>query len=432
VTAYEEALELLAQASAHAEANAEVAEERARAHGLIAQAVDFEVKDLQARTGPEGVPTSLRTKRSRHVDKALERAKRAVDLAPESFKAHLALADALRLADRPDESERELEQAAALLNEADARRRAELSYVRGLSAMTRAGGDAAQAQTHAQAAVDEDPDLLRARLLLARAKLASGDVSQARAQLRAVLDREPAHPHAETLQDALDQGIAPAPAVLAVLDGGARDAGAIEAGTSEDRGTLARAASDGDRRQRDDPPQDETSDGVPAGRDADYYLRRGEELQTRGKLGQARAFCERALERSPGHPEALVCLGYVALDTGRLAEALSHFRAASTRDYAEAYIGLGTVYRRQGRPRKALDAYESYLSKFPAGQQRSIAERQASRLREQVDGPGPSEEPMPPEGQATPEEQAPAPREGAEPVAPQTDPLAIESDPETP
>ena len=46
---------------------------------------------------------------------------------------------------------------------------------------------------------------------------------------------------------------------------------------------------------------------------------------------------------------------------------------------------MGDAYRRIGRTREALDAYETYLKRFPDGPRRSIAQHQSELLSEQLD-----------------------------------------------
>jgi outer membrane protein assembly factor BamD (BamD/ComL family) len=51
-------------------------------------------------------------------------------------------------------------------------------------------------------------------------------------------------------------------------------------------------------------------------------------------------------------------------------------------------IGLGDTYRRIGRSEEALEAYKTYVRRFPRGSRRSIAQRQIELLEEQLAGSG--------------------------------------------
>ncbi|HEV2177229.1 MAG TPA: tetratricopeptide repeat protein [Terriglobia bacterium] len=66
--------------------------------------------------------------------------------------------------------------------------------------------------------------------------------------------------------------------------------------------------------------------------------------------------------------------------------ALSRFREAVTTDpeYAEGYLGLGRVYEKTGKRRKALAAYQKYLDLLPSDRDAENAKqvhRAMARLR---------------------------------------------------
>jgi hypothetical protein len=91
---------------------------------------------------------------------------------------------------------------------------------------------------------------------------------------------------------------------------------------------------------------------------------------------------------APNFPPALTGLGYVALERGQTQTALRRFLPAAKVGYGEALIGLGDTYRRVGRSEEALEAYKTYVRRFPRGSRRSIAQRQIELLREQLAGGG--------------------------------------------
>src|SRR4029079_3184541 len=93
---------------------------------------------------------------------------------------------------------------------------------------------------------------------------------------------------------------------------------------------------------------------------------------------------ERALEIEPQLWRAKTGLGYLALERNQPNAAIAYFRPAALHGHAEAFIGMGDAYRRIGRKREALDAYDTYLKRFPDGPRRSIAQHQSELLSEQL------------------------------------------------
>jgi tetratricopeptide (TPR) repeat protein len=118
--------------------------------------------------------------------------------------------------------------------------------------------------------------------------------------------------------------------------------------------------------------------------DSHELVRRGERALEDGSVRAAQRLFEQALTQSPGLGSALIGLGYVALERSQTRIALLRFKPAARAGHAEAWIGLGDTYRRVGRMRDALDAYKTYLSRFPKGPRKSIAERQIQLLNEQL------------------------------------------------
>lgn len=91
---------------------------------------------------------------------------------------------------------------------------------------------------------------------------------------------------------------------------------------------------------------------------------------------------------SPGAAKC-VEIGNVYLHQGALKGALSRFQEAVKDDphYAPAYLGLGKVYERMKEKRKALEAYERYLSELPSAKDAADAkdaQRAVARLQKQV------------------------------------------------
>jgi tetratricopeptide (TPR) repeat protein len=86
-----------------------------------------------------------------------------------------------------------------------------------------------------------------------------------------------------------------------------------------------------------------------------------------GRLADAEAGYRRALEVSPGHPEAHNNLGSVLYDMGRNAEAEACFRRALALkpDYPEAHDNLGTALNSLGRAAEAEACHRQALALNP-------------------------------------------------------------------
>src|SRR5690606_36886268 len=143
--------------------------------------------------------------------------------------------------------------------------------VEALLAMEQAGGSVSAACDEAAAAIEQDPAMIRTRLLYARALLADGNVAQARGSIDAVLRSHPRHPGALHLKDAIDQGLPPAAPVVAMLDAGTADAGAAEAPAE-----VAEAPASGGT-ERSGGGGGGGGGGIPRGRDFSWYIRSGDE-----------------------------------------------------------------------------------------------------------------------------------------------------------
>ncbi|MEC7518284.1 MAG: tetratricopeptide repeat protein [Myxococcota bacterium] len=421
IDSYEQAIHHYTQALAFDEHDAAVLTRLARAHALWAQALTFDADDLAARA--EDDPTRLgeanakREEARRHAETALQRAEDAVRHGSGDAAAEVALADALRLTGDLERAGSRMSRALTLQSEPSA----ETLRVRASIEAARAG-DIASARPLAEEAVAEDPGMIRARLLYARALLASNEVSAARQQVDRILQRSGGHGRADALRRAIEEGVPPAPPTVDVPEGegdGETEEAAPEEGDDEpaatptrggERGGEAREDRGGDRRGGGS-----ESGAIPSGRDYSWYIRNGDERLERGDVERAQGYYEAARSVRPGGSEALTGLGYIALERGNASQAASQFRQAAGQGYAEAYIGLGSAYRRLGRNADALTAYERYLERLPSGPRASIARRQVEELRRATGGGAETPEPAP-EPEPEPEtEPAPQTPEGALP-----------------
>src|SRR5690606_4025129 len=150
-----------------------------RAHALLAQQRIFEASDLEARADATllGEANTLRRESRDHADDAREHAEAAARHGSADANAELALSDALRLAGEDELARSRLARARTLAGQPSG------EGFR-IEALLRAEeqGSIAASRSLAMRAVESDPTLIRARLLLARAALADGDVSAAQAE----------------------------------------------------------------------------------------------------------------------------------------------------------------------------------------------------------------------------------------------------------
>ena len=283
-----------------------------------------------------------------------EQAKRYAETAarknPGNEEASVALADALRLTGNLVAARSELDRARAT----DSTPSGETLRVSALLTIDEARGDLRSGVKLASAAVAQEPELVRARLLLARCLVADGDLSGARYQLSAVETHDRGHPGVLAVQQEIE--VAPAPP------------SAADAGADTGPQTASKPKLDPDA-----PPDNLSLEG---------YVSRGQLLLEQGEVSAAKRMFEQALFIRPSSAQAHTGLGYVALEKGRPQLAVEHFLPAAHAGNLEALIGLGDAYRRLNRPRDALKAYQSYLNREPSGPRSSIARSQVERLND--------------------------------------------------
>ncbi len=377
--AYEDAASFYTKALALDEHDARVLTGLSRAHALLAQNRIFAAEELEARAATEpaaaGEAAALRRQAASDAEDAREHAESAIRQ-QDGADAEVALADALRLAGDANAQSR-LDRALTLATTPSA----EALRVRALLEAQRGGGLAAAVET-AERAVAEDPGMLRARLLLARAQLAAGNTSAARAQVQAVLDRDAHHPDATALRDR----IAAAGGAVVMLDAGAA-APPPPTTTTEvvppppTSATGIAPSGELDADEHDTPPP-ATGGGSPHG-DYETLVHQADQQLENDHAERARPLYEAALRQRPGGSEALTGMGFVLLDAGNASGSLTYFRQASSAGYGHAYIGLGSAYRQMHDFDHALEAYEAYLARLPSGPEATIARRQADLLRAQ-------------------------------------------------
>jgi len=97
------------------------------------------------------------------------------------------------------------------------------------------------------------------------------------------------------------------------------------------------------------------------------HLNLGHALLQEGKVDEAIAHYQIALEISPGYPEAHNDLGSALRKTGKVDEAIAHFeQALQTRpDFAEAHNNLGNALGQEGKADEAIAQYQQALQIKP-------------------------------------------------------------------
>jgi predicted Zn finger-like uncharacterized protein len=369
---FEEAATEYTKALAFHEDDAHILSSLSRVYAVWSQMLRSRAEGMRARgEGAEVELLRLQTESERLAELAKAHGERAAQRNPGNVEAEVALSDALRLTGNPVAARAELDRArhAEPVASADALR------VAAWLAIDEAHGDMKAGKDLAQRAVEQEPKLLRARFLLVDCLIAERDLDGARMHLDAIRAIAPDHPLLLEVSRAIDRASRPA------VDAGTTSAEPAKPPPNDSAASKpSKPGANG--RDEDDP-------GVTVNPDAAAELvKRGERALEDGAVRAAQGHFEEALSLAPNFPPALTGLGYVALERGQTQSALRRFLPAAKVGYGEALIGLGDTYRRVGRSEEALEAYQTYVRRFPRGSRRSIAQRQIELLREQLAGGG--------------------------------------------
>lgn len=91
---------------------------------------------------------------------------------------------------------------------------------------------------------------------------------------------------------------------------------------------------------------------------------------TKGNLTNAEALLREAVEKVPDAPDPLLALGRLLLETGRAEEAIGLLSKACEVDAAnpESHFLFGQALEATGRLRRAKEAYERALQRYPTGE----------------------------------------------------------------
>jgi predicted Zn finger-like uncharacterized protein len=110
------------------------------------------------------------------------------------------------------------------------------------------------------------------------------------------------------------------------------------------------------------------------------WVSRGAKLAKQGKHDEARTAFTKALELRASGSEANAGLGAVLVASDQAQAAIEPLEKAARAGYAEANVTLGDAYRKVGRKEDALEAYNTYVARFPSGSRAAYAKLQASAL----------------------------------------------------
>jgi predicted Zn finger-like uncharacterized protein len=124
--------------------------------------------------------------------------------------------------------------------------------------------------------------------------------------------------------------------------------------------------------------------GVPAAKDYDWYIRRGDQLRERGKSAQALEMYGKAVDLQPDSVEALAGRGLCYVDMEQFGTAIASLeQALKVQDrYGPAIMGLAEAHRQQGDKVNALKYYQQYLDVLPDGPEADVARTNIDRLKE--------------------------------------------------
>jgi predicted Zn finger-like uncharacterized protein len=336
---------------------------RARIGTALAQQLD----DRATLEPDSKAAAALRKDAKKRIADALALGQKAVKNAGDEPLAHVAMADVLRLQNKPAKDvQRHLDRALEL---APADREALLVKAM-LAARDGKSADARQIldeldQGHG--ALERTGDV-RPRFRSAMLAFKAGNRAEAQQLAEQVVAAAADHVAAQRLlarlADAVDTSDPMPPEDRGTVAGTGKGTGA-GTGTATSGGGGATV----DKPDKPDPP-----DG-----NYDSLLARADKLAEGGNCSGAEAFYEKALQTKPNGVGALTGRGYCYLDGKHFKSAHSSFRAAlavSPR-YEPALWGIAETYAQQGNKEAAIEAYMRYLEVYP-GKQKAI--KQIERL----------------------------------------------------
>lgn len=374
---------------------------------LQAKQIESEISEKKLRGPAAGQLTdqanALRLRASRARTEAKAQIEQATAQANEAYRqdktgleSNRALADARRLAGRPDPSILALIEAAKQVGPNDPG----IAYVEGLYWLDQQNSERASELLHsavAKARAYNNATLLRAVFQLALIAWRAGDKATAQTQLQAILAQNAAHQWAKTLRDLLPQ----TPKLIG------------SAPPASDAGTPSSPAS-----------QDATKAETPTALPTSYedLVRAGDSAAEAGKTMRAIKAYEAALKRRPRGYQALTGLAYCQLDLERFGAAVAGFRRALNIEpsHGDALIGMAEAYKAMGDKQRSLDHYVAYLNRHPQGPKAALAQRNKKALEAALGLQSPSGSGGA-DGGAQPSPNTPAPDDQPTPTPPASD-----------
>jgi len=370
------------------EGNQDPGVEAVRAHLLasLAQALS----DRASVTEDKAEADKMRKDAKTIVLEAATSAQRAFKATPDDAAANLAMADVLRLQNKPARDIKRYLDTAKAKASADWKRDVAIA-----DALVLARDGKLDDARAAFTAIDQGDDKLetsgdvRPRFQLARIAYAQNKPTDAKPLVDQVLAAQPEHAAAKAL------------------------AARIET-------TVAKT----DPLPPEDPPKDAgTGPGsakpvTPVEAGGDSYDRLLAKANTLAESNCTRAMemFAKALEQKPNGVEALTGMGYCHIDAKQFASAFSKFRAAlavSSR-YEPALWGVGEAYQQQGRKDQAIEAFKAYLEVYPGSAKAQKAlDRLGAGSTPPDPGPGSGSTEPTPTPTPTPPAPTPTPPEGA-------------------
>ena len=392
---FDEAIAEYTKALAFHADDAHILSSISRVYAVWSQWLNFRIRALtDAGSKAQNQIDALRQEARRLADQAKLYGERAAQRNPGNEEASVALSDALRLTSNLVAARAELDRARATEGVAPA----ETLRVAALLAIDEANGEFRAGRALAEQAVARDPNMVRARTLLARCLIADGDLEGARMHLDAARNSDDAHPTIDAVraeiarvEQLVKQPVTEVEPAVAAADAVERPAEPMPAKVEP---TEAQPVTPAEAKPAERKPETKPSrapergpraPAAPPAGDPDDLVQKGEVALERGAVQQAQRLFEDALQIQPGMPRARTGLGYVALERSQPRLAVKYFAPAAKGGNPEALIGLGDAYRRLGRMRDALVAYKEYLDRYPRGERRSIAQRQIELLTEQLE-----------------------------------------------
>lgn len=280
-------------------------------------------------------------------DKAFIHAKEAFDLAPDALATVRALADYYRFKNSLDQMKPLLEKAKKL-SPNDPR----VAMIFGSSQMS----DPSVldvARRYFETALEQAPDMQRARYKLALVYKAQNNIPQAMMQLRAILAAVPDHERAKALTEELEPPKAPPVPVVAPEPVDTAEPPVEEKPTVPKEVGVRQLVAQADRLRQSDKPQ------------------------------KALQLYEKAAEMEPDNPEIHTAIGWCYVDMEDPGSAVESFKDALklAPRFTDAMMGLAEAYRLKGMKRDAIKYYQQYLDILPDGPEAPVAKRMLETLQ---------------------------------------------------